>query len=287
MSIGDFYRRGEPTFSFEFFPPKNQEGVEALLRTVADLREAVNPDFVSVTYGAGGSTRARTLECVTRIQTEAGIPTVAHLAAMGHTRDQLAEVVRGLVDSGITRVLALRGDRPKDGSAPPPTDLAHATDLMEFLATEFPEVEFGGACYPEVHPEAASAVDDMRWTRHKHELGAGCLITQVFFDNADFFRFRDAARDAGIGCPIVPGIMPITNVAQIERITRLCGSRFPDELHERLDAVREDPAAVMAIGMEHSIKQCRQLLREDAPGLHFYTLNKSLATRVILAALRG
>ncbi|MEZ5354672.1 MAG: methylenetetrahydrofolate reductase [NAD(P)H] [Bryobacteraceae bacterium] len=284
MRIGDFYERSEPVFSFEFFPPKNQQGVESLLRTVAELKQVGSPDFVSVTYGAGGGTRTRTLECVTRIQQEAGIPAMAHLATMGHTRDELAQVIQGLVDSGISNILALRGDKPKDGLTQA-GELGHATDLMEFLASDF-DVDFGGACYPEVHPEAASASDDMRWAKKKAESGARFLITQLFFDNQDYFRFHDEARTAGIRVPIVPGLMPITNLAHIERITSMCSARIPEELHDRLGAVREDPAAVMAIGLEHTIRQCRQLLKEGAPGLHFYTLNKSLATRVILSALQ-
>ncbi len=284
MRIGDIYERREPVFSFEFFPPKNQAGVEALLRTVADLKQVVQPDFVSVTYGAGGSTRSRTLECVTRIQQEAGIPAMAHLAAMGHTREELVEVVGRLIESGITNVLALRGDMPKEGDTGA-GELPHATDLMEFLGAEF-DVDFGGACYPEVHPESVSASEDLNWTRRKADNGARFLITQLFFDNDDYFRFVDSARAAGIRVPIVPGIMPIINVSQIERITKMCGARIPEELHARLQAVHDDPAAVMAIGMEHSIRQCRQLLKQDAPGLHFYTMNKSLATRVILSAVR-
>jgi methylenetetrahydrofolate reductase (NADPH) len=284
MRIGEFYRREEPVFSFEFFPPKNAEGVEALLRTVAELKQVGRPDFVSVTYGAGGGTRSRTLECVTRIQREAGIPAMAHLATMGHTRAELAEVVKRLVEAGVENILALRGDKPQSGEAAT-GELPHATDLMEFLADEF-DVDFGGACYPEVHQEAASAADDLRWALRKQELGARFLVTQLFFDNNDYFRFHDEARTAGVNVPVVPGIMPITNYAQIQRITKMCGARIPDELRERLDAVAQDPAAVMAIGMEHSIRQCRELLRRGAPGLHFYTLNKSLATRVILSAVR-
>ena len=287
VRAGDLYGQGRPVFSFEFFPPKTDAAAEELLVTAGDLRKAVAPDFISVTYGAGGSTRARTLECVTRIQKTLGIPCVAHLACLGHTRDEIGEIVTKLVAEGIGTVLALRGDRPKD----PTTlrsdgDFAHATDLIAYLKANF-EVDIGAACYPETHQEALSAADDLRWAVEKASRGARFLITQLFFDNRDYFDYLNRARATGIRVPIVPGIMPITNFAQIERITKMCGARIPDELVSRLDRYREDPGAVMAIGIEHAINQCRELLDAGAPGLHFYTLNKSLATRGILAALRG
>lgn len=281
----DLYGRGRPVFSFEFFPPKTDAAAEDLLQTAADLKGALAPDFVSVTYGAGGGTRTRTLECVTRIQNELGLTSMAHLACMGHTRDEIREIVTRLVAEGIRNILALRGDPPKD-SVPRNGDFAHATELVEFLRGNF-QVGIGAACYPETHPEAASSDDDLRWAARKVELGAGFLITQLFFDNADYFRFVDKARAAGVTVPIVPGIMPITNVAQIERFTKMCGASIPSPLHERLNRYREDLPGTMAIGIEHAIEQCRELLAHGAPGLHFYTLNKSLATRSILAAIKG
>ncbi|MBM3814697.1 MAG: methylenetetrahydrofolate reductase [NAD(P)H] [Acidimicrobiia bacterium] len=286
MRIGDLYQRRRPVFSFEFFPPKTDQAAEALLATAAELKEALAPDFVSVTYGAGGSTRTRTLECVTRIQNELGLTAMAHLACMGHTADEIREVVGKLVDGGIRNILALRGDPPKDGPPPPVNGkLAHATDLISLLKGNF-DVDIGGACYPEVHPEATSPTDDMIWTKEKAQRGARFLITQLFFDNRDYFAFVEKARANSIKVPIVPGIMPVTNVAQIERFTKMCGASIPQALRERLDRHREDPGAVMAVGIEHAITQCRELLERGAPGLHFYTLNKSLATRGILAALR-
>jgi len=286
IRIGDLYEQGRPIFSFEFFPPKTDEAVEGLLRTVRELKEVGRPDFISVTYGAGGGTRSRTLACVSRIQTELGIPAMAHLACMGHTRAEIGEIVERLVQSGIRNVLALRGDPPRDGACSPVDGLANATDLIDYVRGHF-DVDVGGACYPETHPEAVSADRDLQFAVRKAELGARFLITQLFFDNEDYFRFVERARRSGIGVPIVPGIMPITNVAQVERFTKLCGARIPSDLHARLERHREDPGAVMAIGIEHAVTQCRNLLREHAPGLHFYTLNKSLATRVILAAIRA
>jgi methylenetetrahydrofolate reductase (NADPH) len=285
--IGARHGRGKPVFSFEFFPPKTDEGAQNLLRTLVDLRDAHDPDYVSVTYGAGGSTRDRTIELVTRIQGELGITAMAHMTCVGSPVGEIAANVERLVTAGIENVLALRGDPPQgEGSFQPAAGgFAHASDLIGWLAAEH-DVEIGAACYPEGHVESPSREDDLRWTRHKVEAGVDFLITQLFFDNREFFAFVDRARDAGIRCPIVPGIMPITNVAQVERFTKMCGAKIPPELLERLHRVQDDPALVMATGIEHAIKQCRGLLAGGAPGLHFYTLNKSHATRSILAAVR-
>jgi methylenetetrahydrofolate reductase (NADPH) len=289
--ISQLHGRGRPVFSFEFFPPKTDDGARSLMATVADLEEALDPDFVSVTYGAGGSTRDRTVEVVTRIQRELGTTTMAHLTCVGSTEGEIAQVVENLVGKGIENILALRGDPPKpaagapDGFVAVPGGFAHATELTGFLKSRW-DVDVGGACYPEGHVESTDLEDDLKWTRVKVEQGAGFLITQLFFDNQDYLDFVVRARKAGITVPIVPGIMPITNVAQIERFTKMCGARIPAELSDRLHRVQEDPALVMATGIEHAIKQCRRLLEAGAPGLHFYTLNKSHATRSILAAVR-
>ncbi len=285
MRIADQYGRGRPVFSFEFFPPKTDAAVDGLLATIADLHDALAPDFVSVTYGAGGSTRARTLECVARIQSGLGVTAMAHLACLGHTQAEIGEIVARLGASGIENILALRGDPPQDAPAMPVDGLRNATDLIGYLKSNF-DVGIGAACYPEVHPEAASDEADLGWAKRKVELGAGFLITQLFFDNRDYFAFVARARAAGIAAPIVPGIMPVTNVAQIERFTKMCGARIPEALAARLGRHREDAAAVMATGIEHAIVQCRGLLEGGAPGIHFYTLNKSHATRSILAAVR-
>ena len=289
MNIGELHGRGKPVFSFEFFPPKTAEGAHALMATVADLEDALQPDFVSVTYGAGGSTRDRSIEMVTRIQKELATTAMAHLTCVGSTKDEIAQVVDRLAGAGIENVLALRGDPPKgEGSEsfqPTPGGFGHATELTEFLADGW-KLDLGGACYPEGHVESKSLEDDLHWTKVKVEKGAKFLITQLFFDNQDYFAFVARARAAGITVPIVPGIMPITNIAQIERFTKMCGAKIPNELAGRLRRAGSDPAHVMAAGIEHAIKQCRRLLEGGAPGLHFYTLNKSHATRSILAAVR-
>jgi methylenetetrahydrofolate reductase (NADPH) len=286
MRIAELFERKRPVFSFEFFPPKTDEAAHSMLTTVRDLAEMLAPDFVSVTYGAGGSTRGRTVELVSRMQSELGLTTMAHLTCVGHTRDELAQILDRLASRGIKNVLALRGDAPGGKFEPTPGGFAHASELAAFLRQRY-RFCIGGACYPEKHPESPSGDEDLRWTAHKVASGAEFLITQLFFDAEDYFRFVERARAAGISVPIVPGIMPITSVSQIERFTQMCGARIPEDLRARLKRFEDDPSVVMAIGIEHAIRQCRRLLEANAPGIHFYTLNKSHATRSILAAVKA
>jgi len=287
MRISELFGRGRPVFSFEFFPPKTDEAASAMLPTVKDLAEMLQPDFVSVTYGAGGSTRGRTIELVSRMQSELGLTTMAHLTCVGHTREELSGILDRLASRGIKNVLALRGDAPGGVKFEPTAGgFAHASELAAFVKTKG-RFCIGGACYPEKHPESPSADADLGFAKHKVESGAEFLITQLFFDSEDYFRFVERAREAGITVPIVPGIMPITSVSQIERFTEMCGARIPAELLARLKRFEHDPSVVMAIGIEHAIRQSRRLLEAGAPGLHFYTLNKSHATRSILAAVKA
>ncbi|MDP6370171.1 MAG: methylenetetrahydrofolate reductase [NAD(P)H] [Planctomycetota bacterium] len=286
MRIADIYGAGTgPVFSFEFFPPKTERGAANLMETVADLKAALAPDWVSVTYGAGGATRGRTLEVVSAIEAELGLTAMAHQTCVAASSADVEANVAQLKAAGIENILALRGDIPKEGAAPS-EDFSHATDLLEFLGQRF-EGCLGAACYPETHPEAQSPAADLGYALAKQELGAEFLITQIFFDNRHYLDYLGRARELGIIIPIVPGIMPITDVAQIERFTEMCGSEIPQELTTRLRRHAADPAVVMATGIEHAITQCRELLAAGAPGVHFYTLNKSHATRSILAALRG
>ena len=288
MRIAELFGRGRPVFSFEFFPPKTDDAGNPMLATVKDLGEMLAPDFVSVTYGAGGSTRGRTVELVSRIQSELGLSTMAHLTCVGHTKEELAGILDHIQWRGIKNVLALRGDPPKGDASfvRPAGGFGHASELVEFVREHY-RFCVGGACYPEAHPESPNADDDLRWTLHKVRSGAQFLITQLFFDSEHYFRFVERARAAGIDVPIVPGIMPITSVSQIERFTQMCGAKIPEELHARLKRFQDDPSIVMAIGIEHAIRQCRRLLEATAPGIHFYTLNKSHATRSILAAVKA
>ncbi|MEW6072955.1 MAG: methylenetetrahydrofolate reductase [NAD(P)H] [Planctomycetota bacterium] len=287
MRIETFYTRGRPVYSFEFFPPKTDDEARKLKETVRELREMLSPDFVSVTYGAGGSTRGRTLELVSRIQSDLATTALAHFTCVGHTVDETRAVLDRLVGRGIQNVLALRGDPPRGQKefVPTPGGFRHASDLVTFLRENY-EVGIGAACYPEAHPESPDPEEDFRWTLHKVACGAQFLLTQLFFDNEFYFRFVDRARAAGLEVPIVPGIMPITNVSQIQRFTKMCGASIPEELAARLQRYEADPPTVMAIGIEHAIRQCRRLLDAGVPGIHFYTLNKSHATRSVLAAIK-
>ncbi len=275
-------------FSFEFSPPKTAAAEEALFRTIDRLRP-LHPAYVSVTYGAGGSTRDKTIDLVCRIKHDVGIEAMAHLTCVGATQHELADILVRLRDGGIDNVLALRGDPPRDqpNFVRPVNGFGYASELVQFIrARGFPFC-VGSACYPEGHPESASLDDDVEHLILKVDAGLEFLITQLFFDNADYFTFLERARARGVGVPIVPGIMPITNVAQIERLATLCAARIPAALKARLDAVRDDDAAVQQIGVEHATQQCRELLARGAPGIHFFTLNQSPATRAILERLRG
>ncbi|MBX3465166.1 MAG: methylenetetrahydrofolate reductase [NAD(P)H] [Planctomycetes bacterium] len=286
MKISSMFGKGTPVVSFEFFPPKTDEGVEQLYRTVEELRRC-RPSFVSVTYGAGGSTRDRTLDLVARIQRELGVVTMAHLTCVGSTREEIGGILRRLADSGVQNVLALRGDPPKGSSKfePVPGGLGHANELVAYIRELGLDFCVGAACYPEGHVETRDLELDMENLCRKVAAGVDFLVSQLFFDNEDYRAFVRRARAAGIQVPIVPGLMPVTNVGQTERFTQLCGSRIPQELHRRLRIVANDQAAVVATGVQWTVDQGRALLREGAPGLHFYTLNRSSATLAVHAAL--
>ncbi|MBV8195795.1 MAG: methylenetetrahydrofolate reductase [NAD(P)H] [Candidatus Dormibacteraeota bacterium] len=274
-----------PWFSFEFFPPKTDVGEHNLFDTIAQLRE-LEPTFVSVTYGAGGSTRIRTLELVARIREETDIEPVAHLTCAGATVDELRNNLDALVAAGIDNILALRGD-PADGAEVfevKPGGLAHGYELIRLIRDNY-EVTIGAACYPEKHPETPDADDEVRYARIKEESGATFLVTNLFFDNTAYFDFVTRARAGGVTVPIVPGIMPITNVDQIRRFTQKIGAHLPPRLLDPLEARKSDPDAVLQLGVAWSTLQCAQLLEAGAPGIHFYTLNRSQATRAILTAL--
>ncbi len=286
MRIRELLATGRPSFSFEFFPPKTEEGSSHLLETIESLKD-LRPTYVSVTYGAGGSTRDLTIDLVRRIQQDFGIETMAHLTCVGSNREEIREVVDRLAGSGIQNVLALRGDPPKGQSAFSAVEggFRHASELAAFLRENW-NLCVGGACYPEGHTEAVSLEADISHLRHKVEAGAEFLVTQLFFDNQRYFDFVRRVREAGIGVPIVPGLMPITNVDQVERFTKMCGASIPEPLLSELQRLRDRPEAVLSLGVAHATAQCLDLLAKGAHGVHFYTLNKSAATRTILTALR-
>jgi methylenetetrahydrofolate reductase (NADPH) len=289
MQIKDLLARGRPTFSFEFFPPKTEEAARQLELTIAQLRD-LKPTFVSVTYGAGGSTRDRTIEIVSRVKREAGIEAMAHLTCVGSTRDDLAAVLERIDEAGIENVLALRGDPPKGQTEFKAVEggFRFASELVRFIRDRHNSTLcLGGACYPEKHPECGNPAVDLMNLKRKVDEGLDFVVTQLFFNNRHYLEFVERARRAGIKVPIVAGIMPITNASQIERFMVGCGATIPFELAEELDRRRDDPNAVMELGIAHATAQCIDLLEHGAPGIHFYTLNRSTATREIYAALQA
>ena len=287
MRIDQVVGRGKPTISFEFFPPKNEAGFQQLYRAIDELHP-LHPTYVSVTYGAGGSTRSKTVELVEKIQNDLKIRAMAHLTCVGHGRVEIAEILERLKSAGVENVLALRGDPPQGqvGFSPAPDGFSHGNELMEFIRARGYAFCLGGACYPEAHLEAEGLDEEIEHTKRKIADGAEFLISQLFFDNAFYFHFVERARKAGITVPIVPGLMPITNIAQIERITRMCGATVPMRLRLALEKRKDDPEAVLQLGVAHATLQAADLLANGAPGVHFYTLNRSRASRMIVTALQ-
>lgn len=287
MRIVDLYGQGKPIISFEFFPPVTDAGFRTLFRTIEDLKQLA-PSFVSVTMGAGGSTRRKTVDLVVKIQREIGVTAMCHLPCVGFEREEIAGILDQLEREGIENVLALGGDPPRDeeGFVAPRDGFTHADELVGFIRSRWAFC-IGAACFPEVHPTAQSAEADLQHLLGKVRCGADFLITQLFLDNADYFDFLKRARAIGIDVPIVPGIMPIVSAANIRRISALCGSRIPAELEAELAKVDTDDDATLQLGMRWATMQCRELLEAGAPGIHFYTLNRSPATRHIYRELFG
>jgi methylenetetrahydrofolate reductase (NADPH) len=276
----------EPVFSFEFFPPKTPEGERNLYAALEELRR-LEPAFVSVTYGAGGSTRSKTIEIVKLIHEQYGLEAMAHFTCVGATVEELRATLDEMRAAGISNVLALRGDPPAGQEEWRKTEggLEYSRELVELIGSDY-EFAIGGACFPETHIHASSADDDLRYLKDKVDAGARFLITQMFFDNAVYFDFVARARDIGIDVPIVPGVMPIQDVNQINRMASLIGSDIPPGLRAALEARADQPDAARDFGVAFATLQCAELLRAGAPGIHFYTLNRSPATRAILSALR-
>lgn len=287
MKLSEILTRAEaPLISCEFFPPKTDKGEENLWACLNELR-SINPAYVSVTYGAGGTTQERTKGIVTRIQTETGLSPVAHLTCVGSTAEDIAALLEEYRAAGIENILALRGDPPEgmDKFKATAGGFSYATDLISFINSK---KGFSIACatYPEGHPESKGGVrDDIRYLKMKQDKGADCAVTQYFFDNETYFRFLDETAKAGITIPLIPGIMPITNYDQIVRFSAMCGATIPGWVHDKMNPIREDLDAVKKLGIEMATKQCSELLAAGIPGLHFYTLNKSEATIAIAQSL--
>jgi methylenetetrahydrofolate reductase (NADPH) len=286
MRFPDAYGSGKFGLSFELFPPKTPAGDEELLLHVEKLM-AFRPDFITCTYGAGGSTRAKTLEVVERVHQRFGVPTASHLTCVGSTVEQLREYLAEVQRRGIQNIVALRGDPPRGETRFQPVagGLSYANELVAMIRREFPQFGIAVAGYPETHREAPSPQVDLENLRRKVDAGADVVITQLFYNNDDFWRFRDRCERAGIRVPIVPGILPVTNLAQIQRIAALCGATLPVEFRKALEAAADDVQGQFDVGVEFATRQVQALIDRGVPGMHFYVLNKSPATGGVLRAV--
>jgi len=288
MGITDIYKDADrPVLSYEFFPPKTDAGYRTLYRTIEDLKH-IDPAFVSVTMGAGGTTREKTVDLTIEITRDIGLLTMCHLPCTGYRPDQVTAILDQLEEGGIHDILALRGDPPKDDPdfVNPPDAFDYANELVEFIAARG-GFSIGGACSPEVHPDAPDLATDLVNLKRKVDAGCEFLISNLFLDNEKFFDFEIAARDAGIDVPIVPGIMPIASVAGIRRMARVNDTSFPPELDAQLDRVDGDDDATYQLGVRWATDQCRELLEHGVPGIHLFTLNRSPASREIHQNLFG
>ena len=283
MSIKDAYENGRFGLSFELFPPKTPESEAMMWRTVEDLM-AFEPALITCTYGAGGSTRGTTLDVIEGVRSRHSLPVASHLTCVGSSVDELRGYLREAGDRGVSAIVALRGDPPKgETSFTPVADgLRYASELVALIRSEFPEFGILVAGYPETHQEAVNAEADLDNLKRKCDAGGDVVVTQLFYDNADFFRFRDRCAAIGITQPIVPGVMPVTNYAQVRRIASLCKARLPDEFTRAFEAAGTDEAAQFEAGVEFASRQVQGLLDGGVPGIHFYVLNKSTATSRVL-----
>ncbi len=285
MKIRDILATGRRTISFEFFAPKTDQGVESLFRAIRRL-DAHRPDFVSVTYGAGGSTRDQTVDLVSRIKAETGLETMAHVTCVAQTREDVHAVLTQLDELGIDNVLALRGDPPRgqDTFVPVEGGFRYASEVITHIRRRF-DFGVGAACFPEVHPESVDVASDMAHLKEKVDSGADYLITQLFFDNRDFFDFIDRARAVGIRVPVLAGILPILATAQIRRFASLCGATIPPALDRELEKYVEDDNGARELGVEYAARQVEELWRAGVDGIHFYTINRSHSVSRVLDAV--
>ncbi|MEQ8209546.1 MAG: methylenetetrahydrofolate reductase [NAD(P)H] [Lacipirellulaceae bacterium] len=286
MSLANAYGPTHFGLSFELFPPKTDAGVKALGRHVSELI-AFNPSYMTCTYGAGGSTQDRTLEIIGDVHRQHKIPVATHLTCVGSTRDELRAYLQRALGAGVENVVALRGDPPKGETEFKPVagGFSYANELVEFIRAEFPDMGIAVGGYPETHQEAPSPEADLKNLKRKVDAGADAIITQLFYDNADFFRFRDRCEAIGISIPIVPGLLPVTNGKQIQRIASLCGATLPTDFVAALEKHEEASEGQFEVGVEFATKQTAELLEAGVPGIHYYVLNKSAATKRVLEAV--
>jgi 5,10-methylenetetrahydrofolate reductase len=285
LKVGELLK-SEFSISFEFFPPKSPEGERELFETIKEL-EALKPTFVSVTYGAGGSTRDRTRRIAYRIHTETKLTVMAHLTCIAHSKEELLDILQDYKNIGIENILALRGDMPKGDFQAPKGACRYAVELVKFIRENFDNFfSVGVASYPEKHPESPNMEWEIRFFKEKVLAGADFSITQMFFDNSYYYRFVERCHKEGINIPIIPGIMPITNFSQIKKFASMCEATIPQGLVEILEPYADDPEETTKRGVEFAIRQCEDLIANGVPGLHFYTLNKSKATLLIYQAIK-
>ena len=285
MTFCEKLAAGVPTPSYEFSPPRNPADWATLYSTLGQIARQA-PDFVSVTYGAGGSNREKTVDLVSRIERELDIESVPHLTCVGHSKEEICEILTTLQDAGINHLMALRGEAPKNDPAyhPHPDGFAHASDLIEYAEANF-HFHIGCAFYPEKHPDAEHLDDDIKWLRHKQDCGAEFATSQLFFDNTFYYEFRDHAARAGITMPLLAGILPVTSLSQLSRIGELSGQDIPQKL---LDALGDGPDKdVQERGIEYATEQCRDLLQNGVPGVHLYTFNRAASAVRITKTLRA
>jgi methylenetetrahydrofolate reductase (NADPH) len=287
MNLRDAYGPGKFGLSFELFPPKTETSETELFHHVGRLTE-FRPDFITCTYGAGGSTRAKTLDVIDRVRRQFGTSTASHLTCVGLKVEELRDYLVEAGKRGVENIVALRGDPPKGESQFRAVDggLRYANELVGLIRAEFPHYGIAVAGYPEKHLEAPSHDVDLANLKRKVDAGADVVVTQLFYNNADFFRFRDRCRAVGIEVPIVPGVLPVTNLSQIKRITSLCGAKLPDSFVAALDAAGDSVEGQFEAGVEFAVRQVRELVDAGVPGLHFYVLNKSPATCRVLEAMK-
>ena len=283
MSITNDYTAGRFGLSFELFPPKSAESEAVMWQTVAELMD-FEPVLITCTYGAGGSTRGTTLDVLKGVRARHDIPVASHLTCVGSSIDELRDYLREARQIGVTAIVALRGDPPKGETAFTPVDggLRYASELVSLIRAEFPELGILVAGYPETHQEAVSPDDDLENLKRKCEAGGDVVVTQLFYDNADYFRFRDRCGALGITTPIVPGVMPVTNYAQVRRIASLCKARLPEAFTGPFEAAGDDEVAQFEVGVNYAARQVEELIAGGVPGIHFYVLNKSPATVRVL-----
>jgi methylenetetrahydrofolate reductase (NADPH) len=285
-TITELLAEKRPLLSVEFFPPKNDEGGEQLLRTAEALRP-YKPDFVSITYGAGGTTRERTFKYAKILRQDFGWLVMPHLTCVGSTKSELIDIVGTYHADGIRNIMALRGDPPKGETefVPCPDGLRYASDLIALIRANFPDMCLGAGAYPEKHPEAASMEEDLRHLKIKADAGASFLTTQLFFDNEHYYKFLADCKAHGIDLPVLPGLLPALSLAQIQRFGPMCGSSLPTALVEQLQVVDDTPRAAEAVGVTWAYHQIRELLRHGAPGVHLYILNRSGAAITLARSL--